>query len=116
MLKQLKIFGFALVLLLAFAGPASAANLTSIYMAAGGSAAVTITNDGPDAVYNVSLQPSGAGVAPQVASVSVGDIAAGAKAFIKVDGVSPAGYIFLNGTGTDSTGQLVSISIVSKGN
>jgi len=110
-------YGFTLLAFLALA-PFSAqaeAVLSSTYMAAGGTAAVTIVNDGPDAVYGVSLQPSGAGVAAQ-AAINVGDIAVGGKAFLKIDGASPAGYMFLNGSGTDAAGQPVTISIVSKGN
>ncbi|PIS18880.1 MAG: hypothetical protein COT53_08415 [Zetaproteobacteria bacterium CG08_land_8_20_14_0_20_55_17] len=116
-LKQNLLFGAALLALLSIApfSAQAAAILTSTYMAAGGSAAVTVTNNGPDAVANVNLQPSGAGVDAQ-APVNLGTIAAGGKAFFKLDGVSPSGYIFLDGNGSDAAGQPVSISIVSKGN
>ncbi|MDX8392284.1 MAG: hypothetical protein R8K53_06935 [Mariprofundaceae bacterium] len=114
-LKHNLLYGAALLALLAFA-PFSAqaeALLESTYMAAGGSAVVTVTNNGPDSINNVNLQPAGLGVDAQ-ALVSLGTIVAGGKASFKINGVSPSGYILLDGSGTDIAGQPVSISVVSK--
>jgi len=116
-LKHNLFYGLTLMALMALApfSAQAAAALTSTFSTSASGVDVTIINNGSDALYNVSLQPMGTGVDAQ-APVSIGDIAAGAKVFIKIDGVSPAGYIFLNGNGSDATGQSVSISIVSKGN
>jgi len=112
--KGIKTFAFAVAAVLLMPAMTKAgATLTSTYMAAGGSAAVTVTNSGPDAVNNVSLQPSGAGVGAQ-APVGLGTIEAGGNVFFKLDGVSPSGYIFLDGSGTVVAGQSVSFSVVSK--
>lgn len=113
--RNIGLFSFlAAMLCMAPLSSHAAAVLSSTFMTGGGSAAVTVTNNGPDAVYNVSLQPSGVGVSPQAAAVTVGDIVAGGTVSFMVNGVDSSGYIFLNGSGTDAAGQPVSIAVVSK--
>ena len=105
----------ALVIFLFAAMPAqAAASLTSTYVAAGGSTVVTIINNGPDDLYNVSLQPMGAGVDASATPVSINQIAAGGTTTFSISS-KPLGYIVFSGSATDVAGQTVNISFVSGG-
>lgn len=116
-LKHNLFHGFTLLALLVFApfSAQAAAALTSTFSTSASGVDVTIINNGSDALYNVSLQPMGTGVDVTAAPVNVGALAAGGTASFQLGGVSPVGYIVLNGSGTDAAGQPVSISVVSEG-
>jgi len=105
---------FALVTFIAVPAQAAAV-LASTYTATGDSVTVTVVNNGPDDLYNVSLQPSGAGIDTQFGAIYVGNIAAGATATFQISSSSPQGYIVLSGNATDVAGQSVHISVVSEG-
>ena len=110
-------FSIMLLAMLAFApfSAQAAAVLSSTFTTSASGVNVTITNDGPDALYNVSLQAMGAGLDPAAAPISVGSIAAGGMATFQIGGAAPVGYMILNGGGTDVAGQSVSVSVVSEG-
>ncbi|MDQ6966021.1 MAG: hypothetical protein Q9M23_03740 [Mariprofundaceae bacterium] len=110
------IFGLMAAAFLAFAPlSALAAALTSSYTATVGGADVSITNNGADALYNVTLQPMGPGVAAGVAPINIGAIAAGGTVRVPLGGGMPGGYIALQGSATDVGGQAVQISVISEG-
>ncbi|PJC70735.1 MAG: hypothetical protein CO017_03805 [Zetaproteobacteria bacterium CG_4_8_14_3_um_filter_59_5] len=120
-INKFSVISFMLLAMLALAplSAQAAADLSSTFTSSASGVDVTISNNGADALYNVSLQPVGAGVGAGVdaaaAAVNVGTIAAGGAASFQLGGVSPVGYMVLNGGGTDSAGQPVSISVVSEG-
>jgi len=107
---------FGLLLTMLASGPLAAqagTAFSSTYTASAGTADVSITNTGTDALYNLSLQP--AGPAADATPLYVGTMAAGGSANVRINLASNMGYMVFNASGTDAAGQPVQFSIVSEG-